>query len=353
MAHATDKKHPLISDDLRSRIRAGEFAGLIPGQRALADHYQVNFLTVRKAVATLVKEGLLDRQPGRGTFVTHRKRERTRTFAAVLGGLSFGLGGQHAALIQGIEREASRHRHDVLLRPHEPDARAEDRVIEEILRSEKVDGVLLWPGRSGGKSSAAARLRDAGMPCVVMMRIDAKDRDRVSYVIDDDDCGGCLATKHLLDLGHRRIGYLSRSAEGTGELFEEERWRGFQQAHADLGISPGPRLLADGMGSRKFLSKLQGLTGLFCMNDRLALQVLNYQKAWGIEIPGDLSVVGYDDMEAADLLGLTTVHQPMREIGAEAVKLLLAQVESPVRAPESAILVPRLVVRQSTAKWRP
>jgi DNA-binding GntR family transcriptional regulator len=89
----SQKKHDLISEDLRKRIAKGSLTGRIPGQRVLAQEYDVNFLTVRRAVATLVKEGLLVRQPSRGTFVTRLKRERTRTIAAVFGGLSLAAPG--------------------------------------------------------------------------------------------------------------------------------------------------------------------------------------------------------------------------------------------------------------------
>jgi len=353
----TDKKHHLISDDLRRRIAAGELVDLIPGQRLLAGHYGVNFLTIRKAVSTLVKEGLLVRQPGRGTFITRLKRERTHTFAAVLGGLPYGLSGNHTALIQGLQEEAERHHHDLLLRPHNVGAEAEERVITDILQREKVDGVLLWPARNPGPSAALRLLRRAKLPFVVMMRIDAEFRGQVSYVIDDDFRGGYLATKHLLDLGHRQIGYLARSGEGCGELFEEERWRGFRQAHADAGLPPGRRMQADWLAGGaatdtvplRFLEALRGLTALFCMNDRLAFAVLNLQKALRFQVPADLSVVGYDDMEAAEMFGLTTMHQPMREIGAEAVRLLLAEAENTHPEPQARILEPRLVVRSTTA----
>lgn len=354
----TDKKHHLISGDLRQRIQAGEFVDVIPGQRVLADRYGVNFLTIRKAVATLVKEGLLVRQPGRGTFITRLKRERTRTFAAVLGGLSYGLGGQYAALIHGLQEETARHHHDLLLRPHDVNPEAEERVIAELLRSEKVDGVVLWPSQSAGRSAAIRLLRAANMPFVVVMRIDAEHRDQVSYVIDDDYRGGYAATKHLLDLGHRQIGYVARSPEGSGELFEEERWRGFRQAHADAGLAPGPRLQADWLAGAaanaetvplKFIEALHRLTGVFCMNDRLALALLNLQKALRFQVPGELSVVGYDDMEAADLLGLTTMHYPMREIGAEAVRVLIGEVETARREPQAKILEAHLVVRATSA----
>ena len=356
------KKHDRISVDLRKRILAGEFTGQVPGQRVLADHYGVNFLTVRRAVATLVKEGLLVREPGRGTFVTRLKRERTHTIAAVFGGLSFGLGGQHAALLQGIQEEAARDHYDLILRPHHGEAQVEKQVIEEILKREKVDGVLLWPTRDQSRSKAISLLKQANLPFVVMVRVDTEFHEEVSYVIDDVYKGGYDATKHLISLGHRKIGYLARtSSEGAGEWFEEERWRGFRQAQIDAKIEPGPRLQADWIinSSRtnkavplKFLEELRNITALFCMNDYMALAFLNLQKALGLHIPENMSVVGYDDIEAADLMGLTTMKMPMRDIGVEAMRCLLDEIEHPRTVPIRKVLEARLIERTTTIRQK-
>ena len=350
-------KHALITDDLRRRVRRNEFKEKIPGQRVLAADYKVNFLTVRKAVSTLVKEGILVRQPGRGTFVTRLRRKKTMTIAAVFGGLSFGLGEQHAMLIQGIQEEASLQGYDVILRPHHGEPQIERQAIEEVLKRKKVDGVLLWPTRAQGRSPAIQLLRETHTPFSVMVRVDADYRDSVNYVIDANYQGGYDAARHLIDLGHRRIGYLSRSGEkGGGELFEEERWRGCRQAQLDAGLVPGPRLEADWIMRASeartavplhFLSQLRELTALFCMNDWMALAFLNLQKALGLHIPEDLSIVGYDDLEGARVVGLTTMKMPMRAIGVASVQMLLEEIERPRKGVLARVLAPELIVRSS------
>lgn len=354
----TATKHPLIAEDLRKQIRQGRLRDRVPGQRVLSKSYGVNFLTVRKAMATLVEEGLISRHPGKGTFVTRLRRERTRNLAAVLGGLAHGFGGQHSALIHGIQEEAGKFQHDLIFRPHHGDSRLEQQTLEDLIKREKVDGMLLWPTRRES-SHAIELLQKHKVPFVVVMRVDAPAPEDVSYVVDDDLRGGFLATQHLLALGHRRIGYVSRTAtRGLGDSYEELRWEGFVRAHEDAGIAPGPRIEADWLKkgdegpkpfSKKFLQSIEGLTALFCMNDRTALRLLNLAKITGRQIPGDLSLVGYDDMEAAELVNLTTVHQPMKEIGAEAVRLLIADIEGRGKGPVHRCLPPRLVVRGSTA----
>jgi len=356
---AVARKHHLISDRLRERIISGDYEEQIPGQRVLAEEYGVNFLTVRKAINTLVNEGLLTKHPGKGTFVTRLKRERTYNIAAVLGGLSFGFGGQHSKLIQGIQEEAARHRYDLIYRPHLGDPQVEQQAIDDILVRKKCDGVLVWPTRREA-SQAVPLLQRHGVPFVVVMRVDPASRDKVNYVIDDDVEGGYLATKHLLDLGHRKIGFVARAArEGAGEIFEEERWLGFVKAHKEAGLRPGPWLQADWLTgsdaetkpvSRKFLSRLEGLTGLFCVTDRLALHALGMARAAQRVVPDDLAIVGYDDLDAAALFDLSTIHQPLEEIGAEAVRVLLQEIDGGGRSLSQKKLVPRLVVRNSTLR---
>jgi GntR family transcriptional regulator of arabinose operon len=354
----TAKKHHLISAQLREKIMTGVYSDQIPGQRVLAEEFGVNFLTIRKAVGTLVKEGMLDKQSGRGTFITRLKRARTNNIAAVLGGLSYGFGGQHPKLVEGIQREAAKFKHDVILRPHLGDPHLERQAIEDLITQRKCDGILVWPTRNEG-SQAVDLLKDHGMPYVVVMRVDASYRQDVSYVVDDDFEGGYLATKHLLSLGHRKLGFVGRSAQSEGaDSFEEERWLGFIKAHNEGGLAPGPRIQADWLSrpedrpaplSKLFLRRVGGLTGLVCVNDRVALHLLSLPKYTDLTIPAGISIVGYDDIEAAGLFNLTTVHQPLAEIGAEAVSLLMDEIEGRRSAPAQRKLAPRLVVRETTA----
>ncbi|MDQ5979485.1 MAG: GntR family transcriptional regulator [Verrucomicrobiota bacterium] len=354
----TAKKHHLISAQLRERILSGAYADQIPGQRVLAEEFGVNFLTIRKAVATLVKEGMLDKQSGRGTFVTRLKRTRTRNIAAVLGGLSYGFGGQHPKLVEGIQAEAAKFKHDVILRPHLGDPQLERQAIEDLITQRKCDGILVWPTRNEG-SQAVDLLKAHGVPFVIVMRVDARYRQDVSYVVDDDFEGGYIATKHLLALGHRKLGFVGRSAKSEGaDSFEEERWLGFIKAHNEAGLAPGPRVQADWLArpedrpapiSKTFLRRIGGLTGLVCVNDRVALHLLSLPKYTSLTIPESLSIVGYDDLEAAGLFNLTTVHQPLAEIGAEAVRLLIDEIEGRRSGAAQRKLAPRLVVRDTTA----
>ena len=172
--------------------------------------------------------------------------------------------------------------------------------------------------------------------------------------------GGRLATEHLLGLGHERIAIIhGPRVRSTGV----ERLQGYLQALKRAGIRPDPSLIREGNfkqdSGRQLAQELLRLvpppTALFCTNNLMtvgALQSVNEQK---VRIPQDLSLVGYDDMEWWTLTHppLTTVGQPVYDLGREALRLLLDQIGKPGRRrPHRIILKPELLVRESCAAPR-
>ncbi len=176
-----------------------------------------------------------------------------------------------------------------------------------------------------------------------------------SVVIDQVD-GAVQATRHLLDLGHRRIAHVS----GREDWIEADaRLLGWQQVMADAGLPAGPVLAGDWSarsGHEAGLALLAAgvpVTAVFVANDHMALGLVRALAEGGVDVPGDVSVVGFDDIAEAEYLRppLTTVRQDFAEVGRRCVDLLLRLVEAPEgSAPGDAVVVPAtLVVRASTA----
>jgi LacI family transcriptional regulator len=172
--------------------------------------------------------------------------------------------------------------------------------------------------------------------------------------------GGALATRHLLDLGHRRIVYVTtRSLE---QRAGQARHRGYQAAMRDVGAEPLPPIHWDPesgsatMRGRKVdlrdcLDGEEGATAVFCSNDIGAIAMLEHADRHGIRVPRDLSVMGFDDVQFASLarISLTTVRQPLDEIARISVETLLARLDGSLTGPPRHIRVsPSLVVRTST-----
>ena len=174
--------------------------------------------------------------------------------------------------------------------------------------------------------------------------------------VDSDNLtGGVLATQHLLELGHTRIGYLA----GRPDL-ESSRLRetGYRKALADAGIPVDENLIRIGSYSRddshapasELLSLPDRPTAIFAANDLSALGIIDVARQMGLEVPRDLSVVGFDDIpdSAQSTPPLTTVQQPLQRMGAEAIRLLLGLLDG--TAPEQRhVRLPVSLVRRGSS----
>lgn len=201
----------------------------------------------------------------------------------------------------------------------------------------------------------AALLRDVPVPVVVagVRELGPAMLADADVVAGDDERGGQLATRHLLDLGHRRIGHLT----GRGGPATHRR-RGYERAVREAGLEPlaagaDGTAEADGYAAATELLKEQpGLTAIVAANDVMAIGALAALRERGLSAPADVAVVGYDNspLAAYRYLALTTVDPHSREIGAQAARTLLARLENPDAPPLRALLEPTLVIRSSTAR---
>jgi LacI family transcriptional regulator len=196
------------------------------------------------------------------------------------------------------------------------------------------------------------RFADAGVPVILV------DHPHVSVpaVHTDDVAGGRLATEHLLELGHRRIAFLGDFEHNYYGFVSSARRRvGYEQALAAAGIEVDPAIVLRGPHGREAAAALtrealdgpEPPTALFAASDTQAVGALEAAEALGARVPGDLSVVGYDDIELARHAGLTTVAQPLEESGACGAAMVLAALEGgPIHGRKLPVA---LVVRHTTA----
>ncbi|MFG3300379.1 LacI family DNA-binding transcriptional regulator [Micromonospora chersina] len=168
--------------------------------------------------------------------------------------------------------------------------------------------------------------------------------------------GGLLATRHLLELGHRRIGIISGPQD---VLCSRARAAGFRSAHEEMGLPVDPDLVRFGSFyvdagyayGMELLTSADRPTAIFAGSDMQAMGVLRAARQLGLDVPGDLSVIGYDNLPVAAWIGpaLTTVNQPLRDMAGTAAQMLL-ELARGVDLPASRVdLVTELVVRESTA----
>ena len=235
-----------------------------------------------------------------------------------------------------------------------PTGQEHDREVSVLDRLHGVtDGCLIiLPEES---SEELERHLDNGFRFVVidpLMRLD----ERIPSVSAANTSGADQAMRHLLQLGHRRIAQINGP---NGWLATDDRRRGYRAALASAGILPDPALEVDAVPEvdpgREAAASLLALpdppTAIFAFNDNIAIGAIQAARARGLRVPDDLSVVGFDDVEHATIVtpALTTVRQPLAEMGRTAVSLLSRLMERQSLETLHVELATRLVVRDSTA----
>ena len=256
----------------------------------------------------------------------------------------------YAALVSGIQERALETGHTMLLCTTEGDPEREEQYLS-LLRAKQVDGVLvdglvLPPDR-------ITRFVREGLPIVCLDR--DIDSTLVPLVQVDNRLGARLATEHLLELGHERIGHIA----GPPDLgISDERIEGYRDALRAAGIAVDPELIAvgsfteeGGYEAARVLSDKWDLTALFAANDLSAIGALSALVQSGRRVPEEVSVVGFDDLRLSRFTNppLTTVHQPAGEIARHAAELLLELASGRPVERMLYFLEPGLVVRSSTA----
>jgi DNA-binding LacI/PurR family transcriptional regulator len=198
------------------------------------------------------------------------------------------------------------------------------------------------------------RFAEAGVPVVLVDHPHAS----IPAVHTDDVAGGRLATEHLLELGHLRVAFLGDFEHNYHGFTSSARRRaGYEAALAGAGIEADPDLVLRGPHgqepaaalTREALDRPDPPTALFAASDTQAVGALEAAEALGARVPGDLSVIGYDDIELARHAGLTTVAQPLEESGACGAEMLLNALEG--RRIRGRQLPLRLVVRHTTGAY--
>ncbi|HZZ38086.1 MAG TPA: LacI family DNA-binding transcriptional regulator [Acidobacteriaceae bacterium] len=181
----------------------------------------------------------------------------------------------------------------------------------------------------------------------------------VVNVVLDHDCAARLALSHLHELGHERIAFM-RGAPGITDA--KYRWESILTTAEEMGISVAPELTiqlhevtqspeAGYRHTRELLDKTRDFTAIFCFNDISAIGAIRAIRDAGLRIPADISVIGFDDIITAAYCEppLTTVKQPLREMGSRAAQILLARIDQPNKEyPSEMVMEPELIVRDST-----
>ncbi len=252
-------------------------------------------------------------------------------------------------IIRGIDEELSNASYDLMLyTTHRRKAR--ESTFVATLTQGLADGLLLVLPRDPG--AYIETLRRRRFP---FMMIDHQGVDEHGPSVGATNRrGGYTATRHLLELGHRRIGFIT----GTLDLgCSIDRLAGYQDALAEFGVVFDPALVREGdfaqpdgfQGARELLELPEPPTAIFASNDLMAFGVMDAVRDCGLRIPGDISVIGFDDIPQTTHVHptLTTVRQPLEQMGRIATRMLLEQIGNTAAEPARIELPTELIVRAS------
>jgi DNA-binding LacI/PurR family transcriptional regulator len=252
--------------------------------------------------------------------------------------------------LQGIVSVITDSDYDLILFDVESEERR-DVFLRNVPRRHMVDGLLVVSLTPSDED--AEQLVESQIPTVL---IDAY-HPQLSRIIVDNVAGGYQATKHLIDLGHRKIGFISDFLEDPFNSPVRDRFQGYKNALADAVIPFTPAYHQQGLHGRfqaremvyALLTLPDPPTAIFSYSDTQAVGVLEAARELGMKIPDHLSVVGFDNIEAAEYLQITTVRQALYESGVRGCKLLLDLMEAPLQIPVEISLPTELILRETTA----
>lgn len=311
-------------------------------------------LNDRPGVGQNTRERVLEAIRSAGYVPNLGARGLARSRTQVLGMVVPDLSTQYIAeIVRGAGEAAARHEYDLVLYTSTHGARAFERI--DALTRGVTDGLLVvLPPAS---QEFPAFLQRTGQRCVVIdHRGEARD---VPAVTADNYSGAREAVDHLVSLGHRRIGFITGRMDTHASL---ERLRGYREGLLVHGLGVDETLVCGGdflqpggfQAARALLELPVAPTAMFASNDVMAFGAMEAVKDGGLRVPADVSVIGFDDIPMASQVHppLTTVRQPLYEMGAAAANLLITLLAGITPSVDRLELGTQVVVRRSTAPAR-
>ena len=335
-----------------------KYGDSMPTESELMKMFDVSRHTIRRALSDLVNQGWLYTTQGSGTYVADPNAD------AKLSGKMVGVITTYfkdyifPEILSGMDDVFSEEGYSLLLGTTKNNG-ARERVVLNNMLNNQLAGLIVEPIKSvypNQNIQLYETFRNRGIP---VLFIHATYRGfESSFVIEDDEYAGYIATKHLLDLGHKRIIGVFKQDDMQGH----GRYQGYVNAYEEAGLPLDTSLvywftteerksIISEENLEKWLKDSRGVTGFICYNDQIAIQLMNCVKGMGIHIPRDYSVVSFDNSHLADKLEtkLTTVAHPKSMLGEKAATILMDLMKDPTKVVEE-VMRPELIVRESTRR---
>lgn len=353
-----------IYDEIKRRpYKAGE---KLPGVRELAKLYEVSYVTMSNALLMLAQEGIIEQFPGKGSFVTDMVSKNSlalfvpdyflglKTYdPATDSTCLFGLMDIYSGILASVQKE----KFNLHIIPIPSENMDVEKYYKLIMDKLNVSGAFFM---SVNASGLIDRLSKANCPCC---KLHTPGDPKYNYVAVDIEKGAYNIVKHLIKLGHKRVALISGGGDEKNIWFKG-RYKGYYKALNKAKIKPRSEFIQmidshtvddDILTERvdKLLALPESPTAIFVSSDVWALHIIKILQDKGVNVPGDVSVAGFDDYVESKVFDppLTTVAQPFYQIGQRAfvvMKRLLLEPSERV----CSIIEPNLIIRKSTAQPR-
>ncbi|KAF1302107.1 substrate-binding domain-containing protein [Enterococcus saccharolyticus] len=338
-----------ILRQLKQEILSGQRAinSQLPTEKELSEAYQVSRITSKRALTELEQAGLIYRVRGKGSFVKEQFEPTVHSPSNKVTRILFLLPFLHDLSLgnftDGLLPVMQAHQVEVIMGTLDV---FEQKKSNELMT--EYDGLIYYSDYSEQYLDTLVNLALADFPVI---SLDKKNFELdFPTIVSDNLAGGQLATQHLIDEGHQRIGYLFNHATHHPQSVKN-RYIGYLQAlnQADLAFHTSA---IDSLATQSHVIqyvKNNQLTALVCENDIVAIEAMRTLKQAGYDLPKDLSIIGFDDIQAAQFIEppLTTIAQDFKQIGELAGKTLLTWIEQQ-EVPTDIKVPVTFIQRQST-----
>lgn len=365
----TQPLHEQLFNHFSCQIADGVLApgARLPPETALGATFGVSRGTVRQALRALEQAGLIERAPGRGTFVTGQTTSSDAPRPLKVGSRQIGAilpyGDGHevffADIMRGV-RDACHSRNFQVSFGYSHESEVQEQREVERLAQAGCEGLVVF---AHALDTTVPLLERLPLPFVLL---DRRPRAFEADFVGVDNTGGAYrATEHLILLGHRSIAFVHYRA-GVDTLSVSsvrDRWQGYRKAMSDYRIPFSEKWFYGGTPAvsedeaqayLSFFSQLERPTAAFAVNDRTAILFARAAKLAGCTLPENLALVSFDDLPIVSQLSvaLTSVRQPRYDLGFRAAHLLIDRIEGKVLQPTQLILPTELRIRESCGARR-
>ncbi len=359
-----------ILEDLRARIQDGTYTvgQQLPTESELSRLYGVSRITSKRALEELSREGKVIRIKGKGTFVKQQReeivsmakpvRQENKNAVALIFPYNVAIG-TFSPAVDGASVSLKKHGISTHVYTGLEDVRSVEDLISTLFE-DGTSGIIYYPFSEVKSYELMNRLIFNEYPLVTIDKYFSGIP--VDYVSSDNHGGGVLATKYLINLGHRNIGFVSDIAIEKASSVRE-RYLGYCQALKESGLPYNKNIVKLEIAGQEFrriyqeelyrtvLKELvsQGVTAIFAINDFIASYLIRSAMSVGISIPDQMSIIGFDDMaiSAHQQIPITTISQDFYCIGSTAAQIIMNKIRDPHKGGESSTIPVTLVERNS------